>query len=125
MVRDRMTPAEHATALDVARALIQGAFPRSGRSGGTATQRERLVPHCRVVLGQLNGHVEEMFTGHKIVKAFGREAQSVAEFNELNGRYYDAGWRAQFVSGTMMPVMTFIGNLGFVAVAGLFVTVVL
>ena len=68
-------------------------------------------------LGKLNGHVEEMFTGHKIVKAFGREAQSIATFGELNDEYYDAGWRAQFVSGMIMPFMTFVGNLGYVFVA--------
>ncbi len=68
-------------------------------------------------LGKLNGHVEEMFTGHKIVKAFGREGQSVATFGELNDEYYNAGWRAQFVSGMIMPVMAFVGNLGYVFVA--------
>jgi tetratricopeptide (TPR) repeat protein len=60
IVRDRMAPTEQATALDAARAMIEGAFPRSGRVGATATQRERLVPHCRVVLGQLNGHPLEV-----------------------------------------------------------------
>jgi tetratricopeptide (TPR) repeat protein len=60
IVRDRMTPTENAAALDSARALIEGAFPRSGRAGASATQRERLVPHCRVVLGQLNGHPLEV-----------------------------------------------------------------
>ncbi|HLY64699.1 MAG TPA: ABC transporter transmembrane domain-containing protein, partial [Chloroflexota bacterium] len=68
-------------------------------------------------LGQLNGHVEEMYTGHKIVKAFGREGQSVAEFRELNSDYYEAGWRAQFATGMIMPIMTFVGNLGYVFVA--------
>ncbi len=68
-------------------------------------------------LGKLNGHVEEMFTGHRIVKAFGREAQSVATFAELNEEYYHAGWRAQFVSGMIMPLMTFVGNLGYVFAA--------
>jgi ATP-binding cassette subfamily B multidrug efflux pump len=68
-------------------------------------------------LGELNGHVEEMYTGHKIVKAFGREGQSVAEFNERNEKLYNAGWRAQFVSGIIMPLMRFIGNIGYVFVA--------
>jgi ATP-binding cassette subfamily B protein len=68
-------------------------------------------------LGDLNGHVEEMYTGHKIVKAFGREGQSVAEFNERNEQLYNAGWRAQFVSGIIMPLMRFIGNIGYVFVA--------
>jgi ATP-binding cassette subfamily B multidrug efflux pump len=69
------------------------------------------------VLGELNGHVEEMYTGHKIVKAFGREGQSIAEFDEMNEKYYNAGWKAQFVSGIIMPLMMFIGNLGYVFVS--------
>ncbi|GAC1400364.1 MAG: hypothetical protein NVS4B7_11210 [Ktedonobacteraceae bacterium] len=69
------------------------------------------------VLGKLNGHVEEMYTGHKIVKAFGHETRSMNEFDTLNERYYEAGWRAQFVSGTIMPLMRFIGNIGYVFVA--------
>ncbi len=68
-------------------------------------------------LGELNGHVEEMYTGHKIVKAFGHENQSITEFNEFNEKYYHSGWRAQFVSGMIMPLMMFIGNLGFVLVS--------
>ena len=67
-------------------------------------------------LGRLNGHVEEMYTGHKIVKAFGREEESIATFNEINERLYSAGWKAQFISGIIMPMMNFIGNLGYVAV---------
>ena len=68
-------------------------------------------------LGELNGHVEEMYTGHKIVKAFGHESKSIAEFDELNEKLYNSGWRAQFVSGMIMPLMMFVGNLGFVAVS--------
>jgi ATP-binding cassette subfamily B protein len=68
-------------------------------------------------LGQLNGHVEEMYTGHKIVKAFGQERQSVSRFDALNDQLYDAGWKAQFISGIIMPVMFFIGNLGYVFVS--------
>src|SRR6266568_1788284 len=68
-------------------------------------------------LGELNGHVEEIYTGHKIVKAFGHEEQSIAEFDELNDKLYNAGWRAQFISGMIMPLMMSIGNLGFVFVA--------
>ncbi len=69
------------------------------------------------MLGQLNGHVEEMYTGHKIVKAFGHENRSIAEFSDLNEKLYQAGWRAQFASGTIMPLMRCIGNLGYVIVA--------
>ncbi|HET9920958.1 MAG TPA: ABC transporter ATP-binding protein, partial [Ktedonobacteraceae bacterium] len=68
-------------------------------------------------LGELNGHVEEMYTGHKIVKAFGHEGEAVDEFNERNEKLYDAGWRAQFVSGIIMPLMRFVGNIGYVFVA--------
>ena len=76
-------------------------------------------------LGQLSGHTEEMFTGHTVVKAFGREKDSVAVFNGVNDGLYDSGWKAQFLSGVMMPVMNFIGNIGYVLIAvvgGIFVT---
>jgi ATP-binding cassette subfamily B multidrug efflux pump len=68
-------------------------------------------------LGQLNGQVEEMYAGHKIVKAFGHEGRAIAEFSQLNEKLYNAGWRAQFASGMIMPLMRFIGNLGYVFVA--------
>jgi ATP-binding cassette subfamily B protein len=67
-------------------------------------------------LGHVNGHVEEMYGGHIVMKAFNGEARSVAQFDGLNGTLYDAAWRSQFLSGLMMPVMGFIGNLGYVAV---------
>ena len=69
------------------------------------------------VLGELNGHVEEMYNGHKIVKAFGGERKSIALFSERNDKLYEAGWRAQFVSGMIMPLMMSIGNIGYVFVA--------
>ncbi|MDQ2901931.1 MAG: ABC transporter ATP-binding protein/permease [Chloroflexota bacterium] len=68
-------------------------------------------------LGDLNGHVEEMYTGHKIVKAFGHEAKAIAQFDEFNEKLYDAGWKAQYVSGIIMPLMRFVGNIGYVFVA--------
>ncbi len=68
-------------------------------------------------LGDLNGHVEEMYTGHKIVKAFGHEGKAIAQFTELNEKLYDAGWKAQYVSGIIMPLMRFVGNIGYVFVA--------
>jgi len=76
-------------------------------------------------LGELNGHVEEMFTGHAVVKAFGREEASVARFRKINDELYQAGWRAQFISGLIMPMMGFINNFGYLAVSvagGLFIT---
>ncbi|HEV8194194.1 MAG TPA: ABC transporter ATP-binding protein [Ktedonobacterales bacterium] len=69
------------------------------------------------ILGELNGHIEEMYNGHKIVKAFGHEQRSIAKFGDLNGKLYDAGWRAQFVTGLILPLMMSIGNLGYVFVA--------
>jgi ATP-binding cassette subfamily B multidrug efflux pump len=84
---------------------------------GIAKRSQEYFRRQQRVLGELNGHVEEMYTGHKIVKAFGHEAESIAEFNERNERLYDAGWRAQFVSGIIMPLMRFVGNIGYVFVA--------
>jgi len=68
-------------------------------------------------IGELNGHVEEMYTGHSIVKAFGHERKSIEKFNAVNEKVYEASWRAQFVSGLLFPMMTFINNIGYVAVA--------
>ena len=84
---------------------------------GIAKRSQNYFRRQQRALGELNGHVEEMFAGHKIVKAFGREAQSVAEFTGRNERLYEASWRAQFVSGIIMPLMRFIGNIGYVFVA--------
>ena len=67
--------------------------------------------------GALNGHVEEMHTGHAIVKAFGRQRQAVATFDEENQRLYQASYRAQFISGIIQPAMNFISNLNYVAIA--------
>lgn len=65
-------------------------------------------------LGELNGHVEEMLTGHKIIKAFGHERESIERFSEINEELYEAGWKAQFISGVMMPALNLINNLGYV-----------
>lgn len=67
-------------------------------------------------LGQLNGHVEEMYTGHTIIKAFGREKQSVEKFRQMNEVLYHSSWKAQFISGIMWPLMGFIGNIGYVLI---------
>jgi ATP-binding cassette, subfamily B, multidrug efflux pump len=69
------------------------------------------------ILGELNGHVEEMYTGHRIVKAFGHEKKSINEFNEINEKLYKVGWKAQFISGVIMPVIMFVNNIGYVLVA--------
>ncbi|TJX68109.1 ABC transporter ATP-binding protein [Soehngenia saccharolytica] len=75
-------------------------------------------------LGELNGHVEESYTGHVTVKAYGRENQFIEEFNEINERLYSHAWKAQFVSGIIMPLMSLVNNIGYVFVAvvgGIFV----
>ncbi|MBQ9869471.1 MAG: ABC transporter ATP-binding protein [Ruminococcus sp.] len=68
-------------------------------------------------LGHVNGQVEEIYGGHMVVKAFNREKASVEEFDKANAVLYRSAWRSQFFSGMMMPVMNFVGNLGYVAVA--------
>lgn len=68
-------------------------------------------------LGQINGIVEETFSGHSIVKAFNRQDATIDNFNATNAKLYECGWKAQFLSGMIMPIMNFIGNLGYVAVA--------
>ncbi|MDN7246216.1 ABC transporter ATP-binding protein [Planococcus shenhongbingii] len=76
-------------------------------------------------LGELNGHIEEMYTGHPVVKAFGYEKKAVTQFEKVNDELYDAGRRAQFISGIIMPLMTFIGNFSYVlisVVGGILVT---
>jgi ATP-binding cassette subfamily B protein len=84
---------------------------------GIAKRSQNYFRGQQRALGHLNGHVEEMYTGHRIVKAYGHENQSLAEFAELNENLYASGWRAQFVSGMIMPLMRFVGNLGYVVVA--------
>lgn len=68
-------------------------------------------------LGNVNGQVEEVYGGHNIIKAFNKEEDVIAEFDETNGRLYESAWKSQFISGMMMPIMQFVGNLGYVAVA--------
>ena len=81
-----------------------------GRSQGYFVQQQS-------ALGQLNGHVEEVFSGHTVMKAFGGERRSIAAFRAINGSLYESAWTSQFLSGLMMPVMMIVGNLAYVAVA--------
>ena len=76
-------------------------------------------------LGNLSGHVEEIYTGHGVVKAFGQEEKAKEEFEEINEKLYESSWKAQFISGVIMPLMQFVGNIGYVlicVVGGIFVT---
>lgn len=67
-------------------------------------------------LGNINGHIEEVYTGHNVVKVYNGTKKAVDEFEEINGRLYDSAWKSQFLSGIMQPLMGFIGNFGYVAV---------
>ncbi|MEW6650251.1 MAG: ABC transporter ATP-binding protein [Chloroflexota bacterium] len=77
---------------------------------------QRFFTQQQEFLGKVNGHVEEMFGGHTIVKAFNGEKKSIERFDQYNTALYGSAWQAQFFSGIMMPVMSFISNLGYVGV---------
>ena len=68
-------------------------------------------------LGEVNGQVEEIYSGYQVIKAFNREEQSIRTFDETNAKLYESAWKSQFFSGMMQPIMMFVGNLGYVAVA--------
>ncbi len=71
----------------------------------------------QITLGNLNGHVEEMYSGHNVMKLYSGEKESIKSFGEINTRLYDSAWKSQFLSGLLMPITTFVGNLGYVAVS--------
>ncbi len=77
---------------------------------------QKLFKQQQDYLGHVNGHVEEMYSGHVVMKAFNGEARSVEKFNHLNSTLYNSAWKSQFLSGLMMPIMNFIGNVGYVGV---------
>ena len=68
-------------------------------------------------LGQVNGQVEEIYSGHNIVKTFNKEEETIQTFEKTNQKLYNSAWKSQFLSGLMMPIMQFVGNLGYVGVA--------
>ena len=79
-------------------------------------QSQKYFKRQQDYLGHVNGHVEEMFGGHVVMKAFNGEAESVERFDGLNTTLYDSAWKSQFLSGLMFPIMGFIGNLGYVVI---------
>ena len=81
------------------------------------TRSQKYYKQQQNSLGDLNGHIEEMYTGHKIIKVFQYENKSQEKFDDLNEELYESGWRVQFLSGIIMPLMGFINNLGYVFVA--------
>lgn len=78
---------------------------------------QRYFRDQQAYLGNVNGQVEEIYSGHNIIKAFNKEEDVIRTFNDTNGKLYNSAWKSQFFSGMMMPIMQFIGNLGYVAVA--------
>jgi ATP-binding cassette subfamily B protein len=89
-----------------------------------ASRSQRLFSKQQAVLGDLTGHVEETYGGFNVIKAFNREGDFTKAFVEMNEKLYDASWRAQFLSGIIMPLMNFISNIGYVivcAAGGIFV----
>jgi ATP-binding cassette subfamily B multidrug efflux pump len=96
----------------------------AGISIFVAKRSQKYFVRQQTIIGELNGQVEEAFTGHRIVKAYGLEQQMKETFRHVNDELYENGWKAQFVSGMMMPLIRFVGNLGYVIIAvagGLFV----
>lgn len=93
-------------------------IPLSAAVTGLVTSRSQGYFRAQQrILGRLNGHVEEMFTGHQIVKAFGREGEAAATFAAVNDQLYEASWKAQFISSILMPLMSLINNLGYVVIS--------
>jgi ATP-binding cassette subfamily B protein len=98
--------------------VVMGVIPISGLLIVVIVKRsQKHFNQQQQYLGHVNGHVEEMFGNHTVVKAFNGEEKSLEEFDEYNKTLHKSAWKSQFFSGLMMPMMTFIGNLGFVAVA--------
>ncbi|MDM5187314.1 ABC transporter ATP-binding protein [Bacillus sp. DX4.1] len=93
--------------LPVSMMLIMGVVKRS----------QKYFKSQQEYLGHVNGQVEEIYSGHNIVKAFNTEEEEVKKFEEVNDTLYHSAWKSQFLSGMMMPIMTFIGNIGYVAVS--------
>ncbi|MGA9533955.1 MAG: ABC transporter ATP-binding protein [Anaerolineales bacterium] len=80
-------------------------------------QSQKYFTRQQDYLGHVNGHVEEMFGGHRVMKAFNGEARSVRTFEGLNNTLFDSAWKSQFLSGLMFPIMNFVSNLGYVGIA--------
>ncbi len=93
-------------------------LPLSGIVVGNVVKKsQKYFKQQQEYLGHVNGQVEEVYGGHNIIKVFNKESESIQEFNEKNEKLYESAWKSQFLSGLMMPVMQFIGNIGYVGVA--------
>ena len=88
-----------------------------GLIGVVVKHSQKYFTDQQTYLGKINGQIEEVYSGQNIIKAFNREEAALAEFGETNEILYRSAWKSQFISGMMHPIMTFVGNLGYVAVA--------
>jgi ATP-binding cassette, subfamily B, multidrug efflux pump len=88
-----------------------------GITAAVIMQSQKFFKEQQDYLGHVNGHIEEMYGGHIVVKAFNGEKQSVEKFDRFNNVLYNSAWKSQFLSGLIFPIMSFVGNLGYVAVA--------
>jgi ATP-binding cassette subfamily B protein len=88
-----------------------------GLIGVVVKKSQKYFKSQQEYLGHVNGQVEEVYGGHNIVKAFNGEEEAIKEFDEINNTLYDSAWKSQFLSGMMMPIMTFVGNIGYVLVS--------
>lgn len=84
---------------------------------GVVKKSQKYFKAQQASLGEVNGHVEEVYSGHNIMKAFNAEEEVVAKFRTINSELYNSAWKSQFLSGMMQPIMMFIGNLGYVVVS--------
>jgi ATP-binding cassette subfamily B multidrug efflux pump len=87
-----------------------------GFVGVVIKQSQKYFKQQQEYLGHVNGHVEEMYGGHVVMKAFNGEAESIAKLDRFNNTLFESAWKSQFLSGLMMPIMGFISNLGYVAI---------
>lgn len=85
--------------------------------GFIVSRSQQYFARQQETLSQLNGHIEEMFSGHTVMKVYNGKDRSIAKFQAVNGELYQSAWMAQFLSGLMMPIMSVVGNLGFVGVS--------
>lgn len=91
--------------------------PLSGMVAGLIVKKsQKFFKAQQTTLGNVNGHIEEMYGGHMIMKAFNGEQRSIDTFNDYNDQLYESAWKAQFVSGVMQPITSFISNAGYVGV---------
>lgn len=91
--------------------------PSFALSGIIIKKSQKFFRRQQEQLGKINGHIEEMYAGHNVVKIFNGEKRSIAKFQDINHELFDSAWKSQFLSGFVWPMMAFMGNLGFVGVS--------